>query len=82
MTKKSPGDHTHSDPEWGMSGSLFAGCKKYKFSDTLENGRNGTYRVGIGSDRVGMGYEPSARVGIGHPGKATAIYRKLYSAMS
>ena len=46
---------TKSDPGRGMSGSLFAGRKKYKFDDTLENDRNGTYRVGIGSGRVGMG---------------------------
>ena len=30
---------TKSDPGRGMSGSLFAGHKKYKFSDTLENSR-------------------------------------------
>ena len=46
---------TKNDPGRRMSGSLIAGRKKYKFSDTLENGRNGTYRVGIGSGRVGMG---------------------------
>ena len=57
-----------------MSGSLYAEFGFWVFFDIPEYARNSTYRVDLGSGRVGMGWTPSGRVFLKHPCLGKAIF--------